>query len=235
MADQAIVLHSGGQDSTTCLAWAIRKWGKDNVWPVSFFYGQRHENELQAARDICRTLDVRPPKFISAVQLQSFGGAALTDKSIEPNVNATGSGNKYAEDHGLPSTFVPGRNMLFLTLATAYGAKLGVYNLVTGVCEADEAGYPDCREEFIIAAEDALTAALNHPIAIHTPLIAHSKADTFALAEELGILETILKETRTCYRGEANLLHEWGYGCGECGSCVERAKGWAKFREVQQA
>lgn len=233
--DKAIVIFSGGQDSTTCLMWAISKVGEANVFPLSFFYGQRHEVELTQAREICRQLNVKQPEFMSAVQLQSLGGAALTDKRVEPNVDATGTGNKYAEDHGLPSTFVPGRNMLFLTLATAYGAKLGIYNLVTGVCEADDAGYPDCRSSFVSAAEVALSKALDETVEIHAPLLRRSKAETFKLASDLGGLETILKHTHTCYRGERHLLYEWGYGCGECGACVERAKGWTEFKEMEIA
>lgn len=228
---KAIVIFSGGQDSTTCLGWAAAKWGKENIYPLSFFYGQRHEVELNQARDICRAMGIRQPEFMSAVQLQSLGGAALTDKHVEPNVDATGTGNKYAEDHGLPSTFVPGRNMLFLTLATAYGAKLGVYDLVTGVCEADDAGYPDCRSSFVDAAQVVLSKALDESIEIHAPLLHLTKADTFALADEYGILETVLRLSHTCYRGERQLLHEWGYGCGECGACEERAKGWMEYAE----
>lgn len=228
---KAIVIFSGGQDSTTCLGYAIDTWGKENVYPLSFFYGQRHEVELNQAREICRLLDVKQPEFMSAIQLQSLAGAALTNKNIEPNVDATGTGNKYAEDHGLPSTFVPGRNMLFLTLAAAYGAKLGVYTLVTGVCEADDAGYPDCRSSFISAAQVALTKALDENVFIHAPLLHMTKADTFAMAKDLGILEVVLKHSHTCYRGERQLLHEWGYGCGECGACEERAKGWEQYKE----
>lgn len=228
--DKAIVLHSGGQDSTTCLAWAAEQVGKDNVYPLGFFYGQRHEVELNAARDVCRVLDIRQPTFMSAVQLQSLGGAALTDKGIEPSVDATGSGNKYAEDHGLPSTFVPGRNMLFLTLATAYGAKLGVYDLVTGVCEADDAGYPDCRSAFISVAQEALTLAIDEPVVVHAPLLSRTKAETFELADKLGILDTVIEVTHTCYNGDRTKKHDWGYGCGECGACAERAKGFAEFK-----
>lgn len=231
--DKVIVLHSGGQDSTTCLAWAIQKFGKENVYPLGFFYGQRHEVELNAARDICRMLDVRQPEFMSAVQLQSLGGAALTDKKIEPSVDATGSGNKYAEDHGLPSTFVPGRNMLFLTLATAYGAKMGIYNLVIGVCEADDAGYPDCRVSFVNAAEEALTKAIDEPVTIHAPLLTRTKGETFMLAKELGALEAVLRYSHTCYHGNHTDLHEWGYGCGECGACAERAKGWKEYQAME--
>lgn len=232
MSDKAVVLHSGGQDSTTCLAWAIQRFGKDNIFPVSFFYGQRHEVELTQAREICRQLDVRQPQMMSAVQLQSLGGAALTDKTIEPSVDATGTGNKYAEDHGLPSTFVPGRNMLFLTLAAAYGAKLGIYNLVTGICETDAAGYPDCRASFAAAATEALSEALAENVLIYTPLIEKSKAETFAFAEELGVLELVVTQTHTCYNGARNELHEWGHGCGECGACEERKKGWIEFQET---
>lgn len=223
----AVVLHSGGQDSSTCLAWAIDRWGKDNVYPVAFDYVQRHSVELKQAEAVCRELGVRFPVRIPATGLAYIGGAALTNQEIEVNTNAKDTGNVYAEEHGLPSTFVPGRNLLFFTLAAAFGAKMGIYTLVTGVCEADDAGYPDCRESFVRSAEKTLRLALDEPwVEVHAPLLHRSKAETFELAAELGVLEMVLEHTHTCYNGDRSHRHPWGYGCGECGACQERAKGW---------
>lgn len=230
MGTQAVVLHSGGQDSTTCLAWAIDKYGPDNVHPLIVDYGQRHAVELEQARLIVdQLLPGRKAREVQLAVLRDLGAAALTSDTIEINTDATGTGNQYAADHDLPSTFVPGRNLLFLTVAAAYGATLGAYDLVTGVCAADEAGYPDCRPQFISDATLALTTALDERVTIHAPLLYLTKADTFQLADDLGVLDLILEETHTCYRGDRSTRHPWGYGCGTCGSCQERAAGWATF------
>lgn len=230
--EKAVVLFSGGQDSTTCLVWAIDKWGPSNVFPVLFNYGQRHAVELaQAGIILSKLLPGHEPVMLDVAALNQIGGAALTDPGVDVNVDAADTGNVYAEAHGLPSTFVPGRNMLFLTLALAYGARHGAYNLVTGVCEADEAGYPDCRKPFVEAARYALALAIDEKqVQVHAPLIKATKAETFKLAEDLGVLDLVLEETHTCYHGNRDVRLDWGYGCGECGSCVERAKGYAQFR-----
>lgn len=228
---QAVVLHSGGQDSSTCLAWAVEKFGRDHVFPVSFAYGQKHSVELECAMSFCDHLGVKHPVVLPVEALQVLGGAALTDpEHVEVSSDATGTGNVFAEKHGLPSTFVPGRNLLFFTLAMAYGAKVGAYNLVTGICEADEAGYPDCRQEFAVKAQDALAAALDEKITVWAPLLDKSKAETFKLAEELGVLPAVVRLTHTCYNGVHDQLHLWGYGCGECPACLERIKGWDQFQ-----
>lgn len=227
---QAVVLHSGGQDSSTCLAWAVEKFGRDHVYPVSFAYGQKHSIEIECAISFCDHLGVRHPAVLPLEALQALGGAALTDENVQVAADATGSGNAFAEKHGLPSTFVPGRNLLFFTLATAYGAKFGAYNLVTGICEADAAGYPDCRQVFAEAAQDALTAALDERITLWAPLLKRSKAETFMLAEELGVLPGVVRLTHTCYNGVHDELHLWGYGCAECPACQERIKGWEEFQ-----
>lgn len=230
---QAVVLLSGGQDSTTCLAWAAYRWGPDNLFPVSIYYGQRHKIELDCAHAVCETLGVREPRVLSLEILRDLGGAALTDERVVVDTDATGTGNVFAEEHDLPSTFVPGRNLLFFTSAIAFGARHGVYNLVTGVCEADAAGYPDCRGEFVDAAQDALRAALDESrVLIHAPLLERSKAETFLLAEELGVLDTIIEQTHTCYHGNHDTKHDWGYGCGACGACEERANGWLQYRNM---
>jgi len=229
----AVVLHSGGQDSTTCLAWAIDLWGKDNVYPVAFNYSQRHEIELEKAEEICEMLGVAPLRILAVPALHALGAAALTNKDISVNVNPEGTGNKYAEEHNLPSTFVPGRNLLFFTLAAAYGATLGHYNLVTGVCQTDDAGYPDCREVFVKSAARTLRLALDEDfVDVHAPLLHKSKAETFALAASLGVLGIVVEHTHTCYHGDRSARFPWGYGCGKCGACQERARGWFAFAEM---
>jgi 7-cyano-7-deazaguanine synthase len=229
-----VVLLSGGQDSTTCLAWASREFGGDRLWPLSFYYGQRHEVELDAARRIAQEFGLTlRHHFMSAVQLQTLGGAALTDTSVEVNTDARGSGNVYAEKHNLPSTFVPGRNLLFFTLAAAYGAKLGSQDLVTGICESDRAGYPDCRAEFAYAAQKAIGLALDESWVIHAPLLTRDKASTWRLAHELGIENIIVDMTHTCYNGDRSEKHVWGFGCGQCGACVERRRGYEEFHGLE--
>ena len=230
--DGAVVLHSGGQDSTTCLAWAISHWGRENIFPLSFNYGQRHIIELEAAAKTAERLTVRPRRVLPVPALNILGAAALTNSKISVNANAKGTGNVYAEEHDLPSTFIPGRNMLFFTLGIAYAAKLGIHNLVTGVCETDRAGYPDCRAEFVSAAQNALRLALDDDfLNIYAPLVHRSKAETFLLAEELGVLDTILELTHTCYYGDRSNRFDWGYGCGECPACHERSHGWTEYDE----
>jgi 7-cyano-7-deazaguanine synthase len=227
----AIVLLSGGQDSTTCLAWAINDWGAGNVRTVSFDYGQRHKVELEQAHLISKELGAESHVVIPLEALSWLSGSALTSAHIEVEELASEeSMNAHAYARGLPSTFVPGRNMLFLTLAAAYGAKYGIYDLVGGMCQQDAAGYPDCREEFIEQAEQALTLALDEPVTLYTPLMHRTKAETWQLANDLGILDVIIEHTHTCYFGERGLRHDWGAGCGTCPACVERKRGWNEYR-----
>ncbi len=232
----AVVAMSGGQDSTTCLAWAIDRWGPGRVHAVAFDYGQRHAVELDSAEAICFKLGV-PFLVLGIDAFAQLGAAALTSPTIDVATDATDSGNEHAEREGLPSTFVPGRNLIFLGLVGAYAAQHGITNVVTGVCAADEAGYPDCRPEFIVSMQHALNMAMGLPysreggITIHAPLIFLDKAKTWKLAADLGILETIVRDTHTCYNGDRTQLHDWGHGCGECGACVERAAGYASWQK----
>lgn len=231
--DAAIVMTSGGQDSTTCLGWTIEQWGADRIKTIAFDYGQRHRVELDCARDVCSQLGVEQPIVLSIGALSQLGAAALTSPSIDVDVDAAGTGNVFAEAHDLPSTFVPGRNALFFTLAAAYGARFGIHDLVTGICATDRAGYPDCRREFVPAMEEALTIALDdEAVTIHAPLLDRTKAETWQLARELGILPTIIEKTNTCYHGDRDHRHDWGYGCGECGACDERHRGYEEFLAV---
>jgi 7-cyano-7-deazaguanine synthase len=225
---KALVLFSGGQDSTICLVWALERFG--HVETVGFDYGQRHASEL-AARP--RVLDgiragfpawaarLGPDHLLPLDTLKAIGGSALTEK-MTIKMGA----------HGLPNTFVPGRNVLFLTAAAALGYRRDIAELVGGMCETDFSGYPDCRDETIQATAKALSLGLAQEIRIHTPLMWIDKAATWALAEMLGgkkLLDLVLEETVTCYEGDHSSRHDWGYGCGVCPSCKLRADGYAKF------
>lgn len=229
----AVVLFSGGQDSTTCLAWAIERWGNEGVYPVSFDYGQRHSVELQQAQTITEIFGCKPPEVIPLEAFRWIGSAALTNPNIEVEVQASQKSlNTWAYEHGLPSTFIPGRNLTFFMLGVSYGAFLGLRDLVTGVCEADRSGYPDCREEFVDSAQDAISLAVDDNIEIHAPLVKLTKAKTFKMAEDLGVLNVVINHSHTCYHGDRSRSFPWGAGCGECPACQERARGWEEYKEM---
>jgi 7-cyano-7-deazaguanine synthase len=227
---KALVLFSGGQDSTTCLAWALEQFS--HVETVGFSYGQRHAVELEARPRILERLRREFPAWaarlgedhlLSLDVLSQIGGSALTGE-VAIAMRAD----------GLPTTFVPGRNLLFLTAAAALGARRGAYDLVGGMCETDFSGYPDCRDETIKAMQKALELGFAHPIAIHTPLMWIDKAETWRMAERLGgakLVAIVEEETVTCYQGDREHRHAWGYGCGECPACRLRAGGYARYRE----
>ena len=226
---KALVLFSGGQDSTTCLAWALERFAL--VETIGFDYGQRHSAELTARPRVLAALRGIFPQWrerlgedhvLALDVLKAIGGSALTgDAKFEIGAN------------GLPTSFVPGRNVMFLTAAAALAYRRGCHELVGGMCETDFSGYPDCRYETIRAVERALMLALDKPLVIHTPLMWIDKAQTWALAEELGgaaLVDLIVEETVTCYEGDRTHRHDWGYGCGVCPACDLRAKGFAKYR-----
>lgn len=214
MEKKAIVLFSGGQDSTTCLFWALKNFGK--VIAISLDYGQRHSVELTQAKKIAKTLDIEHHIF-TAPALNEIGETALTAQQ-EITIS---------EKTQLPSTFVPGRNLVFLSLAAGWGYLNNVYDIVTGVCQTDYSGYPDCRYDFIQSAELTLQLALDcSQIKIHTPLMFLSKAQIWKTSQELGALDFVVENTHTCYKGERNFKHAWGYGCGECPACELRKKGF---------
>ena len=225
----ALVLFSGGQDSTTCLAWALQRF--EHVETVGFDYGQRHIAEMGARQRILAAIREKFPQwrdklgedFVLPLDvLKDIGGSALTDDmKIEMGEN------------GLPTSFVPARNVLFLSAAAALGYRRNCRDLVGGMCETDYSGYPDCRDQTIRAIADALTLALDRPLTIHTPLMWIDKAATWRLAEELGrapLIDLIIEETVTCYEGDRAHRHAWGFGCGVCPACDLRAKGYAKYR-----
>lgn len=214
--EACLVLFSGGQDSTTCLYWALQNF--DQVQALAFDYGQRHSIELEHARKITRLVHV-PLTILSLDSLRQLGGSALTDDSIKVPEHTT-------ERDVIPSTFVPGRNLLFLTLAGARAYLLGIRNLVLGVGQVDYSGYPDCRDTFLKSAERTLSLALDSPLSIHAPLLHLTKAEIFHLAADLGCLDVVLRDSHTCYNGDHTTLHPWGYGCGKCAACLLRAKGY---------
>jgi 7-cyano-7-deazaguanine synthase len=227
--DGALVLFSGGQDSTTCLAWALERFAR--VETVGFDYGQRHRVELDARpRILARMRDLFPdwrPKMgddhlLSLDVLKAIGGTALTDgRAIAMGAN------------GLPNTFVPGRNILFLTVAAALAYRRDIADLVGGMCETDYSGYPDCRESTVRATEQALNLGMEASFRVHTPLIRATKAETWEMAETLGgtaLVDLIVEETVTCYEGDRAHRHDWGFGCGTCPACELRAKGFAQYR-----
>ena len=228
----ALVLFSGGQDSTTCLAQALCKY--ERVETIAFDYGQRHKVELLARLNVLRELKNQFPQWAG-----KLGEDHLLDLAVLGQVSDCSLTRDVAfkmESSGLPNTFVPGRNLLFLTLAAALAYRRGLQVLVTGVCETDFSGYPDCRDDTMKAMQLALSLGMDKRFLIETPLMWIDKADTWALAESLGgvpLVELIIEHTHTCYLGDRTHRHAWGYGCGECPACELRARGHARF--VQSA
>jgi len=225
LASSALVLFSGGQDSATCLAWALERFGR--VETVGFDYGQRHAVEMAARPRVREGMaDVLPAQAgrlgpDHVIDLTGFGAigetAMTTDRAIEVGAR------------GLPTTFVPGRNLIFLTAAAALADRRGLEVLVGGMCETDFSGYPDCRRDTMDAMERALSLGLDKPVSIQTPLMGLTKAETWALADEIGgaaLVDLIVEDSHTCYRGDRTHRHDWGYGCGDCPACELREAGW---------
>ena len=219
--ETALVVFSGGQDSTTCLFWAKKHFKK--VYALSFIYGQKHVKEVELAREIARKADVE-----FAVMDVSFighlGKNSLTDTSIHMDEE------KPADS--FPNTFVPGRNLVFLTYAAARAYLIKAQAIVAGMGQTDFSGYPDCRRDTMDALQKALSLGLDQGIEIVTPLMFLSKAQTWALAEKLGgeaLVHFIVENTHTCYEGDHQHHHDWGYGCGQCPACLLREKGWQEY------
>ena len=224
----ALVLFSGGQDSATCLAWSLERFAR--VETVGFDYGQRHAVELKARLqvragmvDVLPELSDRlgPDHMIDLTGFGAIGETAMTsDRAIE------------IDARGLPTTFVPGRNLVFLAVASALADRRGLDVLVGGMCETDFSGYPDCRRATIDAMQVALSLGLDKTVPIETPLMSLTKAQTWTLAQQIGgarLVALIVEESHTCYRGERGTLHSWGYGCGTCPACELRAAGHAEW------
>jgi 7-cyano-7-deazaguanine synthase len=212
----ALVIFSGGQDSTTCLALAQREHGKENVECITFSYGQRHALEVEVAQKIAKEMGVTQHRIVNI-----DGYAQLTQSAL---LNPEIAIQKLGEGSGLPNTVVDGRNMMFLLMAAIVAKQRGIHDLYTGVCETDSSGYPDCRDAFIKSCNATLNLAMEYDFRIHTPLMWLDKAQTWALADELGILNYIEENTLTCYNGIV------GKGCGTCPACVLRARGLDAYR-----
>ncbi|MFN3297764.1 7-cyano-7-deazaguanine synthase QueC [Caldimonas sp.] len=230
MADPrtALVLFSGGQDSTVCLAWALSRFAR--VETIGFDYGQRHRVELDCRPTVREALRLAFPNWagrlgddhvLDLALLGQLSDTALTEaRAIEMQAN------------GLPNTFVPGRNLLFLTFAATLAYRRGASVLVGGMCETDYSGYPDCRDNTLKALQVALSLGMDTPLTVETPLMWLNKAQTWTLAERLGgaaLVDLIVEHTHTCYLGERSLRHRWGRGCGHCPACELRARGHAQY------
>lgn len=219
--DRALVILSGGQDSATCLFWARKRF--EQVSCITFDYGQRHRVELDCARQLAALVGA-PWVLVPLNSLSALSSNALTS----PDVAVTG----HEGMGGLPSTFVPGRNAVFLTLAAAHAAPQGIRDLVIGTCETDFSGYPDCREVFLASMEKSLSLAMDFELRVHRPLMHLTKAQTFGLAAELGALHEVVTGTHTCYEGVHDKLHAWGYGCAQCPACELRRRGFEEFMKA---
>lgn len=228
--DAALVVFSGGQDSATCLAWALSRFSR--VETMGFDYGQRHAVELECRLDVLAAMRELRPEWNAALGqdmlltldvFRQLGETALThDVAMAMNAD------------GLPNTFVPGRNLVFLTLAAAQAYRRGLRRIVTGVCETDFSGYPDCRDDTMKALQAAINLGMQSRLVIDTPLMWRTKAQTWELARELGgegLVEIILERTHTCYAGSRGERHAWGHGCGACPACELRARGWEEYAE----
>ncbi len=213
---KAVVVFSGGQDSTTCLLYAVQQY--DEVHAITFDYGQRHVQEIEVACQIAADLNLAAHKVLDVGLLNELAVSALTRDAIPVSNDL--------QENGLPNTFVPGRNILFLTLAAIYAYQVGADTVITGVCETDFSGYPDCRDEFVKALNHAVKLGMERDVKFETPLMWLNKAETWALADKIGRLDYVRQKTLTCYNGVI------GDGCGECPACKLRAKG---LHDYQQA
>jgi 7-cyano-7-deazaguanine synthase len=228
-SDAALVLFSGGQDSTVCLAWALDRYKE--VESVGFAYGQRHEVEIACRAKVREEIARQFPDWAARLgpdhmlDLSGFGAMSETALTRDSKIEMLAS--------GLPSTFVPGRNLLFFVYAAALGYRRGIFKLIGGMCETDYSGYPDCRDTTLRALEKAICFGTAKTYTIETPLMWRTKAETWTLAEELGgtpLVNLILEHTHTCYKGERGTRHAWGYGCGACPACELRAHGFSQWK-----
>jgi len=221
---KTLVIFSGGQDSTTCLYWALKekiRWNE--VEAITFNYGQKHSIEIEQSKIICKKENIK----------QTIIDISFLDTLVESALTSNGDVNKI-NDKGLPASFVPNRNQLFITLAHAYAQKIKAKILIGGMCETDYSGYPDCRRDFIDSIALASNIGSDSDIIIETPLMYLDKAETFKLANNTGHLKEIIELSHTCYNGVRNELHMWGYGCNDCPACYLRRKGYYKFLELDE-
>lgn len=216
---KAVVIFSGGQDSTTCLGWAKNRY--DDVVAITFKYGQKHDIEIERAKEICKLMNIEH----NIIDISFFGD--LVDSALTHNGDINKKHNRLKD---LPSSFVPNRNQMFITIAHAFAQKIQCDILITGVCETDYSGYPDCRMDFIKNIEKTSNIGSNSNIKIEVPLMYLNKSEVFSLAEKEGILDIILNYSHTCYNG-CDKMNLWGYGCGDCLACKLRKNGWNKFKK----
>ncbi|WP_100752361.1 7-cyano-7-deazaguanine synthase QueC [Vibrio salilacus] len=217
--EKAVVVFSGGQDSTTCLVQALKEY--DQVHAITFDYGQRHKLEIEVAQSVASELGVKAHKVMDVGLLNELAISSLTRDDIPVSHEL--------QENGLPNSFVPGRNILFLTLAGIYAYQIGAETIITGVCETDFSGYPDCRDEFIKAMNNALVQGMGRELTIATPLMWLNKAETWALADQYQALELVREKTLTCYNGII------GDGCGDCPSCDLRKVGLSDYLDNREA
>jgi 7-cyano-7-deazaguanine synthase len=228
LSNKALVLFSGGQDSATCLAWALNRYAR--VETIGFDYGQRHAIELAVRPTLLQKMRMLSPDWNSRL-----GDDHLIDLSLIGKISDTALTSDVAitmQENGLPNTFVPGRNLLFLTVAATVAYRRGLDVLVGGMCETDFSGYPDCRDDTIKALQVALNLGMATRLKLETPLMWIDKAATWRLAQDLGgqaLIDLIRADSHTCYLGERGTLHDWGYGCGSCPACELRARGYREF------
>ncbi len=230
-ADSALVLFSAGQDSTTCLAWALAHYPR--VETVGFAYGQRHDVEMDQRGVVRDALRARFPEWGAKLGADHVLDASVLGQVAEDTA-LTGDAEIRMQENGLPNTFVPGRNIVFFTLAAATAYRRDLHRLVGGMCETDFSGYPDCRDDTLKALQVTLNLGMAGHFVIDTPLMWRDKADTWQLAAALGgpaLIDLIVEHTHTCYRGDRRTRHDWGYGCGTCPACELRAQGYRRFRE----
>lgn len=227
--NHALVLFSGGQDSTACLAWALDRY--DHVETIGFHYGQRHAIEMSQRLIVLDRIKAHFPAWRA-----KLGEDHVLDLSVLGQISQTALTRDTAiamGDNGLPNTFVPGRNLIFLTFAAALAYRRGLGVLVGGMCETDFSGYPDCRRATLDALESALVLGMDAPYKVQTPLMYLDKAQTWRLAQELGgaqLVSITIEDTHTCYHGDRQTRHEWGYGCGVCPACELRARGFENWQ-----
>ncbi len=219
---KALIVFSGGQDSTTCLGWALHRFGM--VETLTFDYGQKHRVEIYQAKKIAKALNVSN-HILSIDAFSQLNDSALIDGSLDIS-------SPHRSRPNMPASFVPNRNAIFFTLAHAYAQKQGIEHIIIGINQTDYSGYPDCRQNFIEALEMTLNLGSESTIKFHYPLLHLTKAETFKMSRDEGVLDMVIYESHTCYNGDHNSFHEWGYGCSKCPACTLRAKGWEEYQKL---
>ena len=216
---KALIVFSGGQDSTTCLGWAKNRF--DYVETISFDYGQKHDVEIKQAAKIADLLNVKNT-VLNINAFSQLNDSALINSDLDIS-------SSHGTKKNLPASFVPNRNAIFFTLAHAFAQKQDIDNIIIGVNQTDYSGYPDCREDFVLALEKSLNLGSESNIKFHYPLIHLTKAETFKMSEDENVLDMVVNESHTCYNGNHTTKFDWGYGCGECPACILRKEGWGNF------